>query len=357
MKKPIVAPVAFVLLFFATSETGRSADWEQLPALHDENGFAGSFAGVSHDVLLIAGGANFPDKKPWEGGQKVWHDSIFALETSNQTGNEKKVPHWEKVGTLPSPLGYGVSASDQNGLVCVGGSDAKQHHADAFRLESKGGKIERHNLPKLPTTIANAGGTVVGSTLYVVGGIERPDAAIALKKLFSLDLASREPTWKELDALPGPGRIFPIVAAYDNALFVFGGAELLSDGEGRILRRYLKDGFRFQPGQGWKPIADLPTTLAAAPSPCPSDPSGIYVLGGDDGSKVGFKPPEKHPGFSKQLLRYDPAHDQWKELGEMPVSRANATVTKWQTGWIIGSGEIFPGVRSPEIWQFSPPGQ
>ena len=30
---------------------------------------------------MVAGGANFPDKRPWEGGAKVWHDSVFVLET------------------------------------------------------------------------------------------------------------------------------------------------------------------------------------------------------------------------------------------------------------------------------------
>src|SRR4051794_9202194 len=41
--------------------------WTQLPSLPDPEGFASAFAGVSHDALLVAGGANFPDKRPWDG--------------------------------------------------------------------------------------------------------------------------------------------------------------------------------------------------------------------------------------------------------------------------------------------------
>jgi hypothetical protein len=43
-------------------------------------GLAGAFAGVSNGVLIIAGGANFPDAAPWKGGKKVWWDKIQVLE-------------------------------------------------------------------------------------------------------------------------------------------------------------------------------------------------------------------------------------------------------------------------------------
>ena len=38
--------------------------WERLPSIPNTVGVASPFAGVSHGVLLVAGGANFPDKKP-----------------------------------------------------------------------------------------------------------------------------------------------------------------------------------------------------------------------------------------------------------------------------------------------------
>jgi len=43
----------------------------ELPSInfHDKNpGVAGAFPGITGDKLIVAGGANFPDKKPWEGG-------------------------------------------------------------------------------------------------------------------------------------------------------------------------------------------------------------------------------------------------------------------------------------------------
>ncbi|HET8737433.1 MAG TPA: hypothetical protein VFM69_12620, partial [Pricia sp.] len=37
-------------------------------------GLAGTYAGVDDGVLILAGGANFPDKLPWEGGKKIYYD-------------------------------------------------------------------------------------------------------------------------------------------------------------------------------------------------------------------------------------------------------------------------------------------
>ena len=84
----------------SAAEPGR---WTALPALPDKEGFASMFAGVSGGALLAAGGANFPDKRPWEGGKKVWYDTVFVL--------AKPDGQWQFAGKLPRPLGYGVSVT------------------------------------------------------------------------------------------------------------------------------------------------------------------------------------------------------------------------------------------------------
>ncbi|MBR90601.1 MAG: galactose oxidase, partial [Verrucomicrobiales bacterium] len=43
-----------------------SLKWEQLPLFpKDHIGVAGPFVGVHNDVLIVAGGANFPEGMPW----------------------------------------------------------------------------------------------------------------------------------------------------------------------------------------------------------------------------------------------------------------------------------------------------
>src|SRR5690348_5467737 len=68
--------------------------WERLASLPDREGFAGSFAGVSGGALLVAGGSNFPAAKPWEGGKKVWYDTVFLLERPEAT-------EWKVAGRSP----------------------------------------------------------------------------------------------------------------------------------------------------------------------------------------------------------------------------------------------------------------
>src|SRR4051794_13907380 len=52
--------------------------WRPLPDLPDPLGLAGAFAGVSSGALLVAGGANFPNGMPWDGGAKVWQDRVWV---------------------------------------------------------------------------------------------------------------------------------------------------------------------------------------------------------------------------------------------------------------------------------------
>jgi N-acetylneuraminic acid mutarotase len=55
----------------------------QLPPLPDRLGLGGSFAGVSNDALIVAGGANF-DEEVWGEGEKTWHDEIYVLEPNRE---------------------------------------------------------------------------------------------------------------------------------------------------------------------------------------------------------------------------------------------------------------------------------
>src|SRR5690349_22553800 len=66
---------ACVLLACAASANAKPAaslSWDVLPPIPDEHGFASPFAGVNYGALIVAGGTNFPEKKIWEGGTKVW---------------------------------------------------------------------------------------------------------------------------------------------------------------------------------------------------------------------------------------------------------------------------------------------
>jgi SSS family solute:Na+ symporter len=314
-------------------------NWKSLPPIPDQEGFAGSFAGIVDGKLLVAGGANFPDAKPWEGGTKVWYDKIFLLESPEST--------WQEIGKLPRPLGYGASITTPNGIILIGGSDSMSHHADVLRISSgKNGSLDFTDLPPLPKPLANFSAALLGTTIYIAGGIEAPDSNSASPSFFSLDLSDPQSGWKTETNPPFQPRILAAAGALDGSFFIVGGAALKPGADGKPERIPLKDTHRFTPGKGWKKLADAPRITVAAPSPMPTlGNTTLLLLGGDDSSQLS-SPPDSHPGFPKAVHAYNTTTDTWRAFGEMPAALVTATAVDWNGNIVIPGGEIKPGTRS-----------
>jgi N-acetylneuraminic acid mutarotase len=299
--------------------------------------------GVAEGILLVAGGANFPQAPPWEDGQKVWYDQVWGLERDARA--------WREVGRLTMPAGYGVSITTDAGLICVGGSQAEGHLADVYRLNLTGEGLSITPLPSLPAPVANACGAMLGRTIYIAGGSRTPASTSALNSFYALDLSAEPLHWQELEPWPGPARMLSVSAVVDDHFYLLSGVDLAADAAGQPVRQYLTDAYRFHPLRGWSRIADLPRAVAAAPSPALSTGRFQFmVVGGDAGSSIGFQPISRHPGFSSHICVYDTASNIWSQVGQTPASRVTTTTVKWGDQWWIPSGEVRPGVRSPEVW-------
>ncbi len=325
----------------AASIMADDMDWKKLAPIPDAEGFAGPFAGTHKGVLMVAGGANFPSKKPWEGGTKVWYDDVFVL--------EKPAGQWRRAGRLSRPLGYGVSVSTREGILCAGGSDAAMHHAGVFRLEWSRGSIVETPMPPLPAPCANMCGAVVKDVLYIMGGIETPAATEAKNTLWALNLKQPRAEWQVLEPLPGRGRMLSTAGAAGDSLFIFSGAALKAGPDGKPVREWLRDAWRYTPGMGWKRLADVPRVAVAAPSPAAEDDGRLLVLGGDDGSQIDVEP-TNHNGFPRGIQAFDVRNDRWEMAGDVPFSLVTTTTVRWRGRVVIPGGEAKPGVRSTEVW-------
>lgn len=326
--------------------------WSKLPSLPDPEGYGATFAGVSGGSLIVAGGTNFPKGFPWEGGTKVWYDTIYVL--------DRPEGQWKVAAEkLPQPLGYGVSASWNEALICAGGSDLKQHYADVFALRLVDGHIQIENLPSLPEPCANMCGCLVGSRLFVAGGTASPDSTTAMKNFWSLDLSSPKESmrWQVLESWPGLDRSHSVAASLDGSFILISGFRWKAGPKGEQVRiaPFQTDVYRYTPTGAttgtWKRLADVPRAVGAAPSPAMSrDPSKIYVIGGIDDS-VAIPAPATHPGFPLDIFEYDALTDRWNIHGQMPAgtSRVTATTAVWHGRYAIVNGERAPGRRSPEI--------
>ncbi len=332
--------------------------FEQLVALPDKEGFAAMFAGLSHGTLLAAGGTNFPDKPIWEGGKKIWYDHIYAL--------EKPGGSWKKLDQkLPHPLAYGVSVSYGDKLICIGGDSGNEPSKEVFAIEYLDGRAVITPLAQLPRPVTMACGALVGSTVYVAGGLGRQGATEAMETFYALDLSAQSSGWKPLPTWPGPGRHLSVAGSRDGAFYLFGGIELTlgEDGKPKPKVPYLSDAYRYLPGGGdngegrWEPLATAPRGLAAAPSPAiPLDGRGFAIPGGVDGSTNHIEL-SKVTSLPHHLFIYDAKGDSWRLLTEaLPAgsSRVAAPAVAYDGGWAIVSGERAPCRRSPQVYLAKP---
>lgn len=328
-------------LTMVTSSLAAELQWSQLPPLPDKEGFAGCFAGVSNGRLIVAGGANISAKKWEKDFVKTWNDSVWVMHPDRG---------WEWKTKLPRRLGYGVSVSAISSVLCLGGSDETGHHKECFRMVWMPDRPKFIPLPDLPRPCANACGAVIGNTVYIAGGIETPTATKALHTFWALDLTKQDAPWQELEPWPGPERMLAVAAVHDGSFYLMSGASLKAGPDGKPERTFLRDAYRFTPGKGWAKLVDLPRPAVAAPSPAPVKDGRILVITGDDGLNVTFEPLEKHPGFPRDTLVFDPREGVWSTLPNAPFSRATVPVTEWQGQFVIPSGEVRPRVRTPEVW-------
>ena len=279
------------------SEDASSDDrvvWTRLRSLPDEHGFAGPVVGVHDDVLIVAGGANFPAGVPWhpatDGGQspKVYHDRVFALTASQDEGGESI---WlQAKARLASPVGYCVCVSTPGGVVAIGG-ERQEHVRDeatrtyestktilaapvVLRWDAARGEVVVSNrvvysgesesdvrpLPALPEVRTNATGAFVDGHIYVLGG---EDAGGASDSVWRLDLSSRSVTetapwrWERLPSWPGPGRTHALAVAQsdgrETCVFLFSGRS--RDAAGFHL---YTDAYKLRPGsKRWRRLDDI----------------------------------------------------------------------------------------------------
>ncbi len=352
------------------------------PPLPDPVGFAGPFVGVHRGALIVAGGANFPDVPPWEGGKKVWHDRIHVM---TREGHGKW--QWHTAGErLPRPLAYGASVSTPGGILCVGGCDSEKAHADAFLLQwdADNGRIERKNLPPVPSEISFAGAALLGDTVHVIGG-KGPDGES--NRAWALTLGQN--VWRELPPLPAPPRLMPTVVAQAGRLYVFSGR---TGGPLHELKVFT-DSWAYDPNAGtW--IArrnvlgkghDGSDGVAAVATPAVALGESKVLLFGGGGSRrcslhkriANAKAAERRrlardtagvsaleaenrrlmaadPGHALEILSYNTVDDTWEVAGRLtPGHSVVATRAEWLDGTIvIPSGETRPGVRTRRVMGF-----
>src|SRR6185503_14217272 len=137
--------------------------------LGKQPGLAGPFTGTINNKLIIAGGANFPDSMPWQGGKKIYWNDIYVLAIG-----KKERYSWGNSGEfkLKTAIAYGASVQLKEGIVCMGGENETGISKKVFLLHEndKTKKIVITDLPELPLPLTNLSALAIEDNIFVAGG-------------------------------------------------------------------------------------------------------------------------------------------------------------------------------------------
>ena len=387
--KLVILITALLCAVWATGQTTSPVRFDvknagRLPELLngvENEGFAGVFSGIADGKLLVAGGANFPDKKPWEGGMKTFHDRIFVY---SMVGDS--LIFCDDSSELPFPVAYGSSVSLPGEVLCIGGNDREQCFSSVFsiRWEEENKSVVFEDYPELPVPLSYASAALLGDKVYVAGGSSSVDGVDSGAYFFRLDLSKKKTaafSWETLPAFPGKGRIFPVAAGQSNGtlpcVYLFGGRNVDSEKEITVFT----DGWVYNPLlKNWSSVVgdhslSFPVMAGSAFA---TGANSIVLVGGAPGDLL-LKEQElrkgldeivrlrdtaaissykadrlryylDHPGFSKDILLYNTITGTLIKAGKFEtLCPVTTCVVPSKSGAFLVSGEIKPGIRTLEI--------
>lgn len=331
-------------------------------------GYAGAVTGVHQNHLLIAGGANFPEAMPWQGGKKIYHANIFVYQQAHQ--QLQLVQQNEK---LPEAIAYPAVCTTSEGILYIGGENENGISKKVWMLQwnQHMQAVKFIAYPPLPFALTNAAATLVNNTIFVAGGETAQDAS---EQFFQLDLNNLSAGWKTLPVIPQAVSHTVLVGIAHEAnpvLYLIGGRKKNTNGISSLYNQVYEFNIN---SNSWSAKSPLPYSLSAGTGVW-YNIDQIIVFGGDKGTvfsqvenllaaiAVETDPAKKqalinqknqlqisHPGFSKEVLLYQAKTNQWQALTNIPYDTpVTTTAVKWNDAIFLPTGEIKAGVRSPQI--------
>ena len=344
-----------------------SFHWKIFDSLPSTNGklsigYAGPVIGVHNDMMVIAGGANFPDAMPWMGGKKQYHQEAFVIDINQANDGFKQF-------SLPMDIAYSANCSSPMGIVYAGGENENGVTDQVFLIRWIDNKLNFAPLPHLPKPLTNAAATCIGDDIYIAGG---EDATTVSSSFYKLNLNDTAQGWLSLADLAHPVSNAVLVATNNGEQIFLIGGRMKNAGDTSTLYQNVYQ-YHVENNQ-WKEKQSLPYALSAGTGSIVND-NYIALYGGDKGvvyhqteqlihainkeedtvkkqslNQEKIKLQTEHPGFSKSVLIYDMMNDTWNTAGDINFTTpVTTTALKIGDRVFIPSGEIKAGVRTPFI--------
>lgn len=351
-----------------------SIEWKtiaELPPFRDQSksiGIAGPVVGIINNKLIVAGGANFPDKMPWQGGKKIYYNSISIFNKEKEQVFQEKIQN-----SLTSNIAYAANCITPLGVVYAGGENELGLSDKVYLLQwdEASNNLRQTKLPDLPVETTNGSLVCIENTIYFLGGETLTNTT---NQFYSLNLNKINQGWMTLPVLPKPLSNMVVVAQHLNGqkqIYLLGGRAKQKNG----ISDFSSDVYSFDIHlKIWDKKKSLPYPLSAGTGAVFSE-KYILLFGGDRGERFNkveqtisninlekeqFKKEnlisiknkllESHPGFSNEILLYNTQKNIWLSNGFIPFNTSVTTnLVQWGDEIIIPSGEIKAGVRTPRI--------
>lgn len=358
----------------AQSKKVISIEWKtiaELPPFRDQSksiGVAGPVVGIINNKLIVAGGANFPDKMPWQGGKKIYYNNISIFNKEKEQVFQEKIQN-----SLTSNIAYAANCITPLGVVYAGGENELGLSDKVYLLQwdEASNNLRQTKLPDLPVETTNGSLVCIDNTIYFLGGETLTNTT---NQFYSLNLIKINLGWMTLPVLPKPLSNMVVVAQYLNGqkqIYLMGGRAKQKNG----ISDFSSDVYSFDIHlKIWDKKKSLPYPLSAGTGAVFSE-KYILLFGGDQGERFNkveqtisninlekeqFKKEnlisiknkllESHPGFSNEILLYNTQKNIWLSNGFIPFNASVTTnLVQWGDEIIIPSGEIKAGVRTPRI--------
>ncbi len=302
----------------------KSVNAPGLPAL-----LPGGLVGKVGNTLLAAAGSTT--------GQGDGSLSIWTCAPPTEQGKAKA---WK--GTPVSVPAWAASAQWGDRLIVAGGMLGGRPVSNMVVLSGDdSGTIRSEALPPLPQPLAGAGAAMIGTTLYVFGGVSSVEPPVFEKKLWKLDFTEGTPakTWIEGEAFPNSSRAFFAVTAQYGMLCVFGGIEpgLRVSNESWVYRPQPIEATSYI---GWKRVTDLPHPSARA-SAVALGQASVMLAGGIHEDSVMQLPPLNAPvRKDDRPWLYHTVTDAWCPFDKGIPAGDILAVGMGPGVWIVGRDSI-----------------
>ncbi len=255
----------------------------------------------------------------WTDGNKAWLRDAWSFPAGST--------QWRTIQPLPAPIAYAAFGSNDRGVYWLGGSDGVGT-LDGFYRVTNSSSIE--HVSDTGHKVVYAGAAADDDALYIVGGAEDvSDLSTLTDRFMRVSLETGEIS--TLPAYPGGAVMLPAVVCTGEEVFVFGGGRYNAAGPGVV---NAADAYAYSlQNKAWRRLAPLPHARRGMAA-CRLDTGTILIGGGYGG--ITDQPEE---GFASDATTYHLKDDRYLPAMDLPYAAMGQSLINYRDTLYLLGGE------------------